>query len=131
MAMTKIKRNILIVSLIIAALGVVEVINLFFGIEPPLVIDSDFSVHKYIPTYDVYKDNKLVAELQPTPGVITSAATPLPGEQAPAKNSFLTASSLAPEEENNLYLLLQQAKDFNDYVNLLKQSGYTVNINHP
>lgn len=131
MAMTKTKKNILIVGLIIIALGIAEVINLFFGIEPSLVIGPNWSIHKYTPTYNVYKNDKLVAVLQPTPGMIMSAATPPPGGQAPVKNSFLTASSLAPEEENNLYLLLQKAKDFNDYVNLLKGAGYVVNFSHP
>ncbi|MFA6534232.1 MAG: hypothetical protein WCT37_03605 [Patescibacteria group bacterium] len=129
--MTKRKKIILIAVLIVIALGLVEVINLFFGIEPPLVIEPDLSIHKYAPTYNVYKNDELVAELQPTPGAVTSAATPPPGGQTPTKNSFLTASSLKPEEENNLYLLLQQAENFDDYINLLKNNGYIIKISHP
>jgi len=128
--MTKTKKTILIVGLVVMALGIVEVINLFFGIESPLVIGPGWSVHKYVPTYEVYKGDKLIATIKPKPGPIVSTAAPLPpGQQI--THSFLTATAFVPEEENNLYLLLQKAKDFNDYVNLLKTSGYVVKINHP
>ncbi|MCX6739456.1 MAG: hypothetical protein NT098_05440 [Candidatus Parcubacteria bacterium] len=128
--MSKNKKIIFIAGVIIA-LGTMGVVYVFFNIEPPLAIDSNKSFRKSVPIYDVYKNGKLVAQLEPTPGMIVSRGSPPSEGQSPAKNSFLTASSFDPEEENNLFLLLQQAKDFNDYINLLEKNDYLIKMNNP
>lgn len=129
--MTKNKKIILIIGLVIVALGLSFVINLFFGIESPYTISPDWSVHKYVPSYNVYRGEELVAIIKPEPGPIVSTATPPPPPGQQIKHPFLTATALVPEEENNLYQLLQKVQNFNDFVNLLKANGYSVTFTHP
>jgi len=124
------KKIIWIILILVIGFGFIFSINLFLGTEPVLVFGPGWSIHKYVPTFNVYKNDKLVATIKPQPGFITSAATPMP-DQKLEKHSFITASSFAPEEENNLYNLLNKAKDFNDYVYLLKENGYIVLLAHP
>lgn len=123
-------KKIKIILLIFLAIVVVFVVNLFFGIEPPLVLGPGWSVHKYVPSYNVYKGDMLVATIKPEPGYITGTAAPAPGTK-PQKHPFITASAFVPEEENNLRSFLDKAKNFNDYVSLLTESGYKVSLAHP
>lgn len=102
----------------------------FAGPEPVFELGPRFAIHKYVPTFDVYKNDKLVAKIEAQPGYLTSTAMPPPG--APLKkHPFITASVLVPEEENNLSGLLERAKDFNGYLSLLKENGYVVSLTHP
>jgi hypothetical protein len=128
--MTKTKKIILIIGLVIIALDLSFIINLFFGIESPYTLGPNWSVHKYVPSYNVYRGEKLIAVIKPESGLIVSTATPPPPPGQQIKHPFLTATALVPEEENNLYQLLQKAKNFDDYVNLLKANGYTISITH-
>lgn len=103
---------------------------LFAGPEPAFELGPGWTIHKYVPILDVYKNDKLVAKIKAQSGYLTSTALPPPG--APLKkHPFITASVLVPEEENNLSQLLKEAKDFNGYLSLLKEDGYVVFLSHP
>lgn len=103
---------------------------LFAGPEPAFELGPGWTIHKYVPTFDVYKNDKLVAKIKAQSGYLTSTALPPPGTPL-KKHPFITASVLVPEEENNLSQLLERAKDFNGYLSLLKEDGYIVFIIHP
>jgi len=103
---------------------------LFAGPEPAFELGPGWTIHKYVPTFDVYKNDKLVAKIKAQSGYLTSTALPPPGTPL-KKHPFITASVLVPEEENNLSRLLKEAKDFNEYLSFLKEDGYVVFLTHP
>ncbi|MFH1725030.1 MAG: Nif11-like leader peptide family natural product precursor [Elusimicrobiota bacterium] len=59
------------------------------------------------------------------PGRLLSTALPPPGAKSPS-HPFLTAQAFVPGEENRLRELLERSKDFDEYVVLLRENGYTV-----
>ena len=99
-------------------------------LEPAFELGPGWTIHKYVQTFDVYKKDKLVAKIKAQSGYLTSTAL-LPPGTPPQKHPFITASVLVPEEENNLSQLLKGAKDFNEYLSLLKEDGYVVFLTRP
>lgn len=104
--------------------------SLFAGPEPAFELGPGWTIHKYVQTFNVYKKDKLVAKIKAQSGYLTSTAL-LPPGTPPQKHPFITASVLVPEEENNLSQLLKGAKDFNEYLSLLKEDGYVVFLTRP
>lgn len=129
--MNKISKIILWTIPVLIMIGLVYFVNLFFGIEPPFVLGPGWSIHKYVHSYNVYKGDLLVATIKPESGYLTSAASPPSSGQERQKHPFITASTFVPEEENNLHNLLERAKNFNEYVSLLNESGYRISLAHP
>jgi hypothetical protein len=78
--------------------------------------------------YNVLKAGHLVLTVSDVPGPIVSTAA-LPPGVLPAKHPFLSATAHAPEEEDALHKVLDQSKDFDDFLRRLRDSGYTVQPN--
>jgi hypothetical protein len=79
------------------------------------------TVHRY----NVLKAGRLVLTVSDVPGPIVSTAA-LPPGTSPAQHPFLSAAAQTPEEENALYQILEQSKDFDDFLRRLRAGGYTV-----
>ena len=82
------------------------------------------TVHRY----NVLKAGRLVLTVSDVPGPIVSTAA-LPPGASPAQHPFLSATAQAPEEENALHQILEQSKDFDDFLRRLRDGGYTVQPN--
>jgi hypothetical protein len=76
-------------------------------------------------SWDVLKGDRKVLWMKAEPGPITSTGMLPPGAK-PATHPFLTAQAKDPGEENALHDLLEQSKDFPDFVARLEKAGYTV-----
>lgn len=76
-------------------------------------------------TYEVSKRGRLVLTVTDAPGPILSTAI-LPAGEKPAVHPFLSASAHAPEEENALRALLDQAASTQGFLELLRKAGYQV-----
>lgn len=77
-----------------------------------------------VESYNVYKNNKKVLFIKNEPGIVTSDAPPPPTATPPMKHPFLSGESLDNNEAENISKLLEQAKSFNEFVELLKKNGY-------
>jgi len=76
-------------------------------------------------TYEVLRADRLVLTVRNRPGAIISTAIP-PPDSSPVVHPFLSATAHAATEENALHALLEQSTDFDDFLRLLTQSGYTI-----
>jgi hypothetical protein len=75
--------------------------------------------------YDVLKDGQKVLWMEDSPGHVISTAILPPGAK-PATHPFINAHALVAAEEDQLGKILGQARDFQEYVRLLRQAGYEV-----
>lgn len=76
-------------------------------------------------SWDVFKGDRKVLWMKSAPGPILSTALLPPGAK-PKQHQFVTATALDPMEESALGALLGNAKDFPEFVALLKANGYRV-----
>ncbi len=79
-------------------------------------------------SYNVLKAGRLVLVVSDAPGPIVSTAS-LPPGASPAKHPFLSGTAYVPEEEDALRKILNESKDFNDFLRRLRDGGYTVQPN--
>lgn len=79
-----------------------------------------------VPTWSVYnKMGEEVLRVKDTPGPLISAAIP-PPDSPPVLNPFLSATALEPTEEDALHAILEKSRSFNEFIQNLKKSGYSV-----
>lgn len=74
-------------------------------------------------SWNVYKNGRKVLTVKNEPGPITSTAA-LPPGKAPRRHPFLSAQALDPAEENDLGMILEESKSFEDFMARLKAAGY-------
>lgn len=92
--------------------------------------NTDYGVSEKVPSgeiWEVYRGERKVLWLQNQPGFLISTALLPPGIE-PIKHPFANAKALDPTEEDNLQKLLSQSKSFEEYLFLLKENGYTLNV---
>jgi hypothetical protein len=75
--------------------------------------------------YEVWKANRLVLTVSDAPGPLVSTALAPPGS-ARVSHPFLSGSAHVAEEEPALREILEQAKNFPDFVARLLRAGYTL-----
>ena len=76
-------------------------------------------------TYDVLKAGRLVLTVQKKPGPLAGTALP-PPDGRPAVHPFLSGSARDSMEEDALRTILDQSKDFDDFLRRLAEAGYTI-----
>ena len=76
-------------------------------------------------TYNVTKAGRLVLTFEDKPGPVTSTALAAP-DRKPLRNPFLSATALAPEEEDRLRGILARSRNVAEFIAQLKQAGYGV-----
>lgn len=76
--------------------------------------------------WDVYKNGERVEWIDDKPGQLISRGAPPPPPSKPVIHPFISASSYDIMAEGELHKLLKKATNFQDYVRLLKESGYEV-----
>ena len=81
---------------------------------------------KSVPTWSVYnKKGTEVLRVKDVPGPLISSAI-LPPNTPPVLNPFLSATALDPFEEDELRDILKKSRSFNEFIENLKKSGYSV-----
>jgi hypothetical protein len=75
--------------------------------------------------YEVSKAERIVLIVRNEPGPLASTALP-PPHAKPVLHPFLSGEARAPEEEGALRGILEQSKDFPDFIDRLGRAGYTL-----
>ena len=82
-----------------------------------------------VKAYTVLKAGRVVLTIQNRPGQLLSTALPPAGSPA-VQHRFLSATAHAPEEEDALRSILEKSSSFDDFVNRLRDAGYTLREIH-
>ena len=75
--------------------------------------------------WNVYKNDIKVLIIRDQPGPLISSASMPPGF-TPPKHPFLSGRALELVEEGTLQAILDKAKNFDDFISLLRKNGYRV-----
>jgi hypothetical protein len=89
----------------------------------PTPASNNESTPTTVIVWDVYKGDRKVLVVSNQPGPITSTALLSPGGKFPM-HPFLSADALDATEEPNLREILVKSRSFDEFISLLKASGY-------